>query len=118
VWTGYKQQANFYALLRNMIQFGSDQNLSSGNVNGPRWNGMTVDAFADCLDSDWYQLTLSDLVRIKSAIDKPTWASEIEGSGGQLRWVQGTTRFQDGVVYPLQLGCRRRNTHAAATALK
>jgi hypothetical protein len=118
VWTGYKQQANFYACLRNMIAFGGDQNLSSGHVNGPTWNGMTVDAFADMLDTDWFQLTLPDLVRVKSAIDKPTWASDLEGAGGSTRWVQGTTRFVDGVVYPMQLGCQRRNTHAAATALK
>lgn len=118
VWTGYRQQANFYALLRNAIQFTSEQNLSSGNVNGPTWNGMKVDAFADFLDSDWYQLTLSDLVRIKSALDKPTWASDLEGAGGSTRWKQGTTRFVDGVVYPMQVGCQRRNTHAAATALK
>lgn len=118
VWTGYKQQANFYALLRNMIAFGGDQNLSSGHVDGPTWNGMTVDAFADILDTDWFQLTLSDLVRIKSAIDKPTWASDLEGAGGSTRWKQGTTRFVDGVVYPMQLGAQRRNTHAAATALK
>jgi hypothetical protein len=118
VWTGYKGQANFYALLRNMIAFGGDQNLSSGHVDGPTWNGMTVDAFADVLDTDWFQLTLSDLVRIKSALDKPTWASDLEGAGGSTRWKQGTTRFVDGVVYPMQLGCQRRNTHAAATALK
>jgi hypothetical protein len=118
VWTGYKQQANFYALLRNMVSFSGDQNLSSGHVDGPTWNGMTVDAFADVLDSDWFQLTLSDLVRIKSAIDKPTWASDLEGAGGSTRWKQGTTRFADGVVYPMQVGCQRRNTHAAATALK
>jgi hypothetical protein len=118
VWTGYKQQSNFYALLRNMIAFGGDQNLSSGHVDGPTWNGMTVDAFADVLDTDWFQLTLSDLVRVKSAIDQPTWASDLEGAGGSTRWKQGTTRFVDGVVYPMQLGCQRRNTHAAATALK
>jgi hypothetical protein len=118
VWTGYRQQANFYALLRAMVQYPSEMNLSSGNVNRPTWNGMTVDAFADCLDSDWYQLTLPDLVRIKSAIDSPTWASDLEGAGGSTRWQQGTTRFVDGVVYPMQLGCQRRNTHAAATALK
>jgi hypothetical protein len=118
VWTGYRQQANFYALLRAMVQYPSEMSLSTGNVNKPTWNGMTVDAFADCLDSDWYQLTLPDLIRIKSAIDSPTWASDLEGAGGSTRWKQGTTRFVDGVVYPMQVGAQRRNTHAAATALK
>jgi hypothetical protein len=118
VWTGYKQQANFYSLLQNQVQFAGDQNLGAGNVSGPKWNGMTVDAFADVLDSDWFQLTLPDLIRVTSAIDKPTWASDIEGAGGSTRWQQGTTRFVDGLVYPMQFGAQRRNTHAAALALK
>jgi hypothetical protein len=79
---------------------------------------MSVDAFADVLDTDWFQLTLKDLVRVKSALDKPTWASDIEGSGGSTRWKQGSTRFVDGVVYPMQLGVQRRNTQAGALALK
>jgi hypothetical protein len=118
VWTGYRQQMNFYSLLQSQVTFASDQNLGAGNVSGPKWNGMTVDAFADILDTDWYQLTLSDLVRIKSAMDKPTWASDIEGAGGSTRWKQGTTRFVDGVVYPMQVGLQRRNTQAGAIALK
>jgi hypothetical protein len=118
VWTGYRQQMNFYSLLQSQVTFGSDGDLSAGKVSGPSWNGMKVDAFADILDTDWYQLTLGDLVRIKSAMDKPTWASDIEGSGGSTRWKQGTTRFVDGVVYPMQFGCQRRNTQAGAIALK
>jgi len=118
VWTSYRQQANFYALLQNQVMFSGDQNLAAGNVSGPKWNGMSVQAFADVLDTDWYQLTLSDLVRIKSALDKPTWASDIEGSGQSFGWKQGTTRFVDGLVYPMQLGAQRRNTQAGALALK
>jgi hypothetical protein len=118
VWTGYRQQANFYSLLQSQVQFAGDGSLEAGGVNKPRWNGMSVQAFADILDTDWYQLTLSDLVRIKSAMDKPTWASDIEGAGGSTRWKQGTTRFVDGVVYPMQLGLQRRNTQAGAVALK
>lgn len=118
VWTGYRQQMNFYSLLQSQVTFGSDGNLSAGKVDGPTWNGMHVDAFADILDTDWFQLTLKDLIRIKSAMDKPTWASDIEGSGGSTRWKQGTTRFVDGVVYPMQFGCQRRNTQAGAVALK
>lgn len=118
VWTGYKQQMNFYSLLQSQISYASDASLSVGDVKAPKWNGMSVDAFADVLDTDWFQLTLSDLIRIKSAMDKPTWASDIEGAGGSTRWKQGTTRFVDGVVYPMQFGCQRRNTQAGAIALK
>jgi hypothetical protein len=41
VWTSYRQQANFYALLQNQVQFARDQNLGAGNVSGPKWNGMS-----------------------------------------------------------------------------
>jgi hypothetical protein len=118
VWTGYRQQANFYSLLQSQISFANDGALGAGNVDGPTWNGMKVDAFADILDTDWFQLTLPDLIRVKSAMDKPTWASDIEGAGGSTRWKQGTTRFVDGVVYPMQLGVQRRTTQAGALALK
>ena len=39
-------------------------------------------------------------------------------AGGAMRWRQGYTSFVDGVVYPIQLGARRRNTQAGAIALK
>lgn len=118
VWTSYRQQANFYSLLQNQVQFAGDGNLGAGNVSGPKWNGMSVQAFADVLDTDWFQLTLADLCKVTSAMSKPTWASDIEGSGQSFAWQQGTTRFVDGLVYPLQLGVQRRNTQAGALALK
>jgi len=118
IWTGYKQQANFYALLQNQVQFAGDQNLAAGNVSAPRWNNMSVSAFADILDTDWFMLTLSDLVKITAAGARPQWASDIEGSGGALRWKQGTTAFTDALVYPIQIGPQRRNTQACALALK
>ena len=118
VWTSYRQQANFYALLQSQVMFSGDQNLAAGNVAGPKWNGMTVNAFADILDTDWFQLTLKDFVRVTSGIGKPTWASDIEGGGQSIAWQANTTRFIDGLVYPLQVGVQRRNTQAAALALK
>jgi hypothetical protein len=79
---------------------------------------MTVDAFPDVLDSDWYCLTLSDFCRISGSADGPVWASSLEGNGGgQTRWAQDTTQFKDALCYPLQIGLNRRNTHAAATGL-
>ena len=84
----------------------------AGNVSRPKWNGMSVDAFADILDTDWYQLTLKDLVRVKGAIDQPKWASDMDGGGQSISWQSGTTRFGDGLLYPTQVGCQRRNTQA------
>jgi hypothetical protein len=118
VWTGLKQQANFYSLLQNQVRFTGDTTASAGSVSTTKWNGMTVDAFPDVLDSDWYCLTLSDFCRISGAADGPVWASSLEGNGGgQTRWAQDTTQFKDALCYPLQIGLNRRNTQAAATGL-
>ena len=118
VWTSYKQRQRFYALLQNQITFSGDGDLAAGTVR-PRWNGAEVQAFQDILDTDWFMLNLKDLVKVTApGFEQPRWASDIEGSGGSLRWKQGYTSFVDGVVYPVQLGARRRNTMAAALALK
>ena len=117
VCTGLKQQKNFYSLLQNQVRFSADTGTSAGAVQSAKWNNMEVTAYPAILDSDWYCLTLSDFVTVTGAIRKPTWASDIEGSGGQTRWSQGNTSFVDAVVYPIQLGLQRRNTHAAATGL-
>jgi hypothetical protein len=118
IWAGFKQQMNFYSLLQSQVTFTGDANLAAGNVNAPKWNGMSVDAMADILDTDWYMLTPSDLFRIKGNQDQPRWASDIVGGGGSLSWRQGTTKFTDGLVYPVNVGAQRRNTQAAALALK
>jgi hypothetical protein len=116
VWTGLKQQANFYSLLQNQVRFSSDTDASAGSVSTVKWNGMTVDAFPDVLDSDWYCLTLSDFCRISGSSDGPQWASRMSGDQSP-QWAQDTTQFKDALCYPLQIGVNRRNTHAAATGL-
>ena len=116
----YRQQANFYALLQNQVQFAGDQNLAAGNV------------------------VRAEVERHERSTRSPTswtptgsssrWrtSSEITGGISQARrgrrtsraaaqsisWKQGTTQFVDGLVYPLQVGCQRRNTQAGALALK
>lgn len=118
VWAGLKQGANFYSLLQNQVRFAGDVKFEAGSVGTLYWNGMQVTQFPDILDSDWACLTLSDLVRVGGDSDGPRWASELEGNGGgQTRWAQGTTSFKDAVVFPIQVGLRRRNTHAMASGL-
>jgi hypothetical protein len=56
-------------------------------------------------------------VLVQGAIKKPTWVSDLEGAGGDIRWVQNTTGFQNAVVWPLQIGAQRRNRFAAAKSL-
>ena len=82
VWTGYRQQANFYALLQNQVQFAGDQNLAAGNVNGPKWNGMTRATRSPTSSTPTGSSSRSRTsCRVTSAMTKPTWASDIEGVG-------------------------------------
>jgi hypothetical protein len=84
------------------------------------WNGMEIQAMPDILDQDWYCLTIEDLVRVvPKGITKPTWATDLAGETGPngLQWSAGTTAFKNAVVYPFQVGMRRRNSHAAAIGL-
>ena len=65
-------------------------------------------------------LNRPDLIKVVGNITKPTWASDIAGhSDGKsgMPWRQGFTSFVDAVVYPVNIGARRRNTMFAATAL-
>jgi hypothetical protein len=117
IWTSYKQQANFYSLLQNQARYTGDLSLGAGEVAGVTWSGMKVEAFPDILDSDWFALNLEDFVRVHGKFDKPTWASEIEGSGGSTRWAQNATNFVDAVFYAYNIGVQRRNSLAGATAL-
>src|SRR4029077_4587155 len=99
-------------------QYAGDANMAVGDVNAPKWNGMKVDAMADILDTDWFMLTPSVLQGSKGNLDQPRWASDIQGSNTGAIWRPGTTKFTDGVVYPVNLGCQRRNTQAGAINLK
>jgi hypothetical protein len=79
---------------------------------------MEVVAQPDVLDTDFFMLTESDICRIvPKGISKPTWATDLSGEGGALQYAAGTTAFKNSVCFPLQVGLKRRNTHAAALGL-
>ncbi len=121
VLTSPKQAENMYLTLQNQVRFNGEMGMGAGNVGGLvglSWNGNGINVMPDIYDSDWFQISLDDLIRVCGKYKDPTWVSDIEGGGsGSLRWQQGTTSFTDAVVWPFQLGAERRNTHAAATAL-
>ena len=120
IWTGVRQQQNFYALLQQKVQFPGEMNMQAGDVTKPKWNGIGLRVFPDILDSDWFMLNRSDLIKVVGNIDKPTWASDIAGHNdgkSGMPWRQGFSSFVDAVVYPVNIGARRRNTGFAATAL-
>lgn len=120
VVTSAKQMANFYSLLQNQVRFNGEQGMGAGGVGGTvglTWNGTGVNVWPDVPDKYWWHLNLDDFVRITGNIKKPTWVSDLEGAGGDLRWSQGTTAFNNAIVWPFQVGVQRRNRMAGATAL-
>jgi len=120
VFTSPKQAREFYSLLQNQVRFAGEMGMGAGNVGGLvglSWNGQGINVVPDIADRDWYNLTLADFVRVTGGITTPTWTSELEGSGGDVRWSPGTTSFVEGLVWPFQIGVQRRNTHAAMTNL-
>lgn len=117
VTTSPYQMGQLYQLFQNQVRFTRDD-VSAGNVDGFTWNGMNVAVDPDIPNRELYMLNLDDfLVVTGGKFSSPTWFSDIEGSGGRTRWVQGTTTLGDAIVYPLQLGVKRRNSHAAAINL-
>ena len=114
---GLKQRRIFYSLLQNQVRFVSDS-VDAGGAPKATWNGMEILGLPEILDHNWFMLTEEDFIRIvPQGIEKATWATDLDGSGGAFQWAAGTTSFKNAVCLPLQVGLRRRNTHAAATAL-
>ena len=121
VLTSAQQMANFYSLLQNQVRFMGEMKMGAGGVGrfvGLDWNGVGVNVNPDVYDLDWFHLQPEDLVMIRGAIKEPTWVSDLEGAGGDIRWVQNTTRFQNAVVWPFNIGVQRRNRMAAAKNLR
>lgn len=117
VWSGLKQQANHYSLLQNQVRFSSDSGLNAGGRGSVKWNGLNWEAFNAILDSDIFFLHLPDIVRVTGGFKAPQWMSSLQGANQGQIWSPGTTQFVDGLGHAFQVGLRRRNTGAAATAL-
>lgn len=117
VWTGLKQQMNFYSLLQNQVRFAGDLKLGAGNVNAVQWNGMNVAAYNDILDSDWFVFSLKHLFRVVGTYKEPVWMSDVQGANKGAIWGSGTTAFNDAVTHYFNIGTDRRNAFAGATGL-
>lgn len=119
--TSARNMANFYSLLQNQVRFAGDMKMGAGGVGGLvglNWNGIGVNVLPDIYDQDWFHFQPEDMVMIRGAIKEPTWVSDLEGSGGDLRWIPNTTGFQNAMVWPFNIGVQRRNRMAAAKSLK
>jgi hypothetical protein len=118
ITTSPKQAANLYAQFQNQVRFGGDKETAAGAAHSFTWNGLTIEVDPDIPDRELYMLNLADFFIVTDGqFGKPTWMSDIEGSGGRFRWVQGNTKVTDAVVYPNNLAIKRRNGLAAAIGL-
>lgn len=115
--TSLKQLDAIYALLQSQVRFMGDREIGAGGSESVKWRGSTINALPQVPENVLFFLTMEDLELVFGQYDKPTWASEIEGSNKGGVWRVGGTSFADAVVYPLGLAARRRNSHAAATNL-
>ncbi len=120
VATSARNMATFYSVLQNQVRFTGEMGMGAGKVGGLvglDWNGVGVNVIPDVYDQDWFHFQPEDLVMVRGSIKEPTWVSDLEGAGGDIRWVQNTTGFQNAVVWPFNLGAQRRNRMAAAKSL-
>lgn len=113
--TSLDQQENLYKLLQVQARFDGDRNLGAGNVGGVSFAGTKVDAQPNVRKGHWFFLTKEDLFLLRDS--GPKWAPQEYGNKGILDWVQGTTYLASALKWRVQLAPKRRNSHAALTAL-
>lgn len=116
--TSAKQADAYDALLQNQVRFSADVGKDAGNVDGNKWKGIRPLVLPDVPNPHLYMLNEKDLLVVTGKYSKPTWKSDIMGVKTGLQSRQGYTSFVDEVFYALNLGARRRNGFAAATALR
>jgi hypothetical protein len=112
--TGLKQAQAAYVLGQAQTRFITDSKMSVGNIDAFDIGGMTVARHPDCPNEAFYFLTVEDLLLVTAG--DPYWSNKISG-GNILKEISGTDAYGGRVVTRLQLGARRRNSHAALTGL-
>jgi hypothetical protein len=114
VVTGLKQQRKAYTLLQAQVRYTSESAKPTGFVDGVDINGVKLFAVPDCKNEEVYFLTIGDVFTVSAG--DPYWQSRITG-GETLAWVQGEDAYAGKITCRMQLGVRRRNSHAALTGL-
>jgi hypothetical protein len=118
ILTSMLQLDNVYQLLQSQVRFNSDKEIGAGGSESVTWRGNKFHAFPQVQENLMAFLDMDELEIVVGKYTKPTWMSDIGGGGKAGHWTPGTTHFEDTVMYALGLAARRRNTMAAATALK
>jgi hypothetical protein len=97
---------NFYSLLQNQVRFAGEMKMGAGNFGGVTWGNTKVDAYPAVLDTDWFCLTLSDLIRDHGRHHQADVVLEAgRDEPGQIPTL-GSTAFGDQLVFAYQIGAR------------
>lgn len=118
ILTSLLQLDNIYQMLQSQVRFNGDREIGAGSSESFTWRGNKVHAFPQVPQSLLAILDMECLEIVVGRYTKPTWMSDIGGGSKAGHWTPGTTHFEDTVMYALGLAARRRNTMAAATALR
>ena len=113
VVTGLKQQRKAYELLQAQVRY-QDETKGTGKVNSVLVNGVELFAVPDCKNEDIFFLTAGDLLQVSAG--DPYWQSKITG-GETLAWVQGQDAYAGKITVRMNIGARRRNSHAKLSNL-
>lgn len=108
-----KQVEAAYKLLQSQVRFGADD-VAAGNVTGTSINGMQLVRMPDCKNEDMWFLTTDDLLLISAG--DPYWQNRVTG-GNILTWIQDSDSYGGKITVRMNLGARRRNSHAALRGL-
>ena len=114
VLTGLKQQRVAYQLVQAQSRYINDADMKVGGVEGVNVNGVKLFAVPDVKNEDVFFLTMGDLFTVSAG--EPYWQSRVSG-GDTLVWVQGEDAYAGKLTVRLQLGVRRRNSHAKLSGL-
>ena len=112
--TSLKLQRLAYTLLQAQVRYTSETSKPTGFTEGVDINGVKLYAVPDCKNEQAYFLTLSDLFTVSAG--DPYWQSAVTG-GNTLEWRQGYDEYVGKLTVRMQLGVRRRNSHAKMTAV-
>lgn len=111
-----KQYRNYYLELDNQVRYAGDGGLQAGNSKNLQLGVNKVIKDRDILNNNVFFVRKADLCKVR-ADSGPEWADRKYGKINPVQYVSGTTKVKGAIVYRLQLGATRRNTHGAFTAL-
>jgi hypothetical protein len=99
--------------LQAQVRFNGGDSYNTGKRQGLTTpEGTPIERQFDCPDRCMFMLRKADLASVRSK-QGPQWADP-----DMIRHQAGTTRFRGDIFWRLNTAVERRNTHAAATALK